>query len=67
MGNQWEGAREQRRQKTDGAAPGGAVQKNRQAGDESDSAGKPREENREKRHRKGNRNTAERGMAREPP
>ena len=43
--------------------PEGAVQKNRQAGDESDSAGKPREE---RRHGKGSRNTAERGWRGNP-
>ena len=46
--------------------PEGAVQKNRQAGDESDSAGKPQEGNRERRHGKGNRSAAEGGWRGNP-
>lgn len=79
QGNWQEGGRGMRHWETNGRAlessgarkptercPGGVAQKNRQAGGESDSAGKPREENREKRHGKGNRNTAEGGWRGNP-
>lgn len=62
-GNRWEAAREQRRRKTDVMAPGRGRAEKSASGDESGSAGKPREE---RRHGKGSRNSAEGGWRGNP-